>query len=140
MRSLMLIIAGFLTLTTDSLAAPVPKAEKDPLQGTWELVEFDNGSGAKTTGAMIGRKWTFEGEKLTIHRTDVSSVTTYKSNADADPKQVEWVATGNKVCKGIYVIDGDKLKICYGINETPKKIAPGIGISVFTFKRSEKPK
>gem|GEM_PF-3536565 len=140
MRIVPMTMAMLLAFAADNLAVPAPRAEKETLQGIWELVEYDTGDGAKTDGPMIGRKWIFDKDQLTVQRPDVSTVTTFKIDETAKPKRIEWVARGSKVCKGIYLLDGDKLQICYGINETPDKLAAGAGISLFTYKRVQRAK
>jgi uncharacterized protein (TIGR03067 family) len=134
MRRRFLAIAVLFAFAPSNFAAPIPKG-KDPLQGTWELVEFDTGSGRQTEGRIIGRKWTFEGEKLIIQQPGVTTTTTFTFDLTPELKQVDWVVKNGKLCKGIFTIEEDKLIICYNMEKTPDKMAAADGTNLFKFKR-----
>lgn len=108
----------------------------DKLQGTWAKP-------APARGRGDYKVWHFE--KNTVRWTTVttedgeaiSSITfvcEVKLSQDASPKEITLVRTDRKDLDpqlGIYELDGDTLKICFGIGERPKKFErPGLLINL----------
>jgi uncharacterized protein (TIGR03067 family) len=119
------------TLGSSALAAPVPKAVKkqNPLDGTWEVVEWYSGGNQVDAAATI--RWTIDGENLTIDRfANNSGVILRKAanppvytlvNAEGEGKNaVDYNITykGGALTvsyPGLFERDGDDLKFCYGL-------------------------
>jgi uncharacterized protein (TIGR03067 family) len=118
-------LLALLLLASAAVAAPVPKAVKakaPPLDGRWECVELNaNNSDATKSNPWV---WDIDGEKLTIHRringelrpNEQNMATSLTWPDPAKPEEVDYIRTGRnskQVFKGRFVVDGDKLTICY---------------------------
>jgi uncharacterized protein (TIGR03067 family) len=121
-----------------------PKADKvsAALLGRWEVVK------AGTPKPLpSGGHWVFEEKTVEMHRSDVSDgIAKYSVNAADKPNSIDLVLDDGpakgKTLKGIFEIDGKKLRICYvAPNATdPEKVARPRdfmtdGTVVFVFKR-----
>jgi uncharacterized protein (TIGR03067 family) len=121
----MRVLLVLLGLTAAAVAAPVPKAVKakaPALDGRWECVELNaNDWDATKSNPWV---WDIDGEKLTIHvrtngqlRPNERNMTTTLTRPDpSKPEEVDYHRDGNgtkSVFKGRFVIDGDKLTVCY---------------------------
>jgi uncharacterized protein (TIGR03067 family) len=122
-------VAVLIVLASLSLGfAPAPKPrdnnnKKDMklLQGTWQMVSLE-ATGRKMPAETAARyqvvikddRWTFilSGKELTP--------TTITIDARKKPKTIDMkrVGTPSTVMKGIYVLEGETLKICYRVGTT----------------------
>jgi uncharacterized protein (TIGR03067 family) len=140
---------GWLLIATVGvlLAADAPqdaavKKELDQLQGTWQMVSHEvNG---KPDDTLKGTVRVVEGDKFTIKKGDkVLRVGTMKLDPTKKPKWIDISFTEGpekgKARLGIYVLDGDMQKICYGDldKERPAEFGskPGTGHRLVVFKR-----
>jgi len=88
------------------------KQEQEKLQGKWKVVshEFSGRAGKESSSEpdeLKGDKWLRPKRRTAEYRL--------KLDPSKNPKQVDLSADrlGDKVLKGIYKLDGDKLTICY---------------------------
>src|SRR5262249_37838032 len=89
---------------------------------------------------------TKEGGYKTERGKQVLFDSTYKINPASQPKEIDLIGTEGenkgKTAQGIYVFDGDTLKICYTMPGTdrPKEFAskPSSGATLVVWKRSKK--
>lgn len=90
-------------------------AKKDELHGKWEVV----------TGKLLGKEvplpdggvhMTFEGGKVKFKEgMKPEEDGTYKIDAAKKPKEIDVTPNKGPAMSGIYQLDGDKLKICFGL-------------------------
>jgi uncharacterized protein (TIGR03067 family) len=129
-------------------AAPAKDdAKKSPLEGTWQAVSIDGPGGGPPPEAVKQIKLTLTADKLTETLPDGSKhEATYKVDASKKPATIDFVPTDGpnkgKTAKGIYVIEGDTLKIAFSDSEDaprPKEFKKddAAKIGVMTFKREK---
>jgi RNA polymerase sigma factor (sigma-70 family) len=132
--------------------APMPKTDKEKLQGTWVIVneEFEGKPVAKEE--IRPQWWNFDDDKLTVFGIDLRfskperSQFTYALDLGKNPKTID--CTGGRRLEGprtkppddmkaIYKIDGDTLTVAIGKKELPTKFTTkaGDGVFVAVFKR-----
>jgi RNA polymerase sigma factor (sigma-70 family) len=98
----------------EGAAADKPKADKDSLQGTWIPVSAEE-DGKKIPEDVIKAKdfeMVFAGDKVTLPVKGESKEFGYKLDPDKKPKQIDLALGEGKTAKGIYLLDGDTLKLC----------------------------
>jgi uncharacterized protein (TIGR03067 family) len=138
-----LIFAAGLSL---ALAQPGEDALK-PLQGTWTATTAE--SDGKAADAVVRHRLFFTGDRFQIWSKDGKLVYagSVRVNPSAKPASVDFKQTQGalkgKMWKGIYVLDGDTLKIC---DNAPNLKAPrpaafeakrGSGYILITFERTK---
>jgi RNA polymerase sigma-70 factor (ECF subfamily) len=119
------------------------KTDKEKLQGAWVPVAVVNG-GRKISEDEIKDKnfeMVFTGDKVTIPAKDVTKQeVTYKLDPAKKPKHIDWMMPDNRLAKGIYLLDGDTLKVCVSEQEgaerpTEFESKEGSKILLMEFKR-----
>ena len=55
----------------------------------------------------------FAGDKVTVPRKDGSEEVGYKLDPNKKPKHIDLLIEEGKTAKGIYLLDGDTLKLCF---------------------------
>ena len=115
-----------LLLLAPALAAedkkPDPKADLAALKGKWKVTtaKFDG-----KESALAGRVLAFGEKEFTTFDGDKKGRTLgFTLDPGADPKRIDLALPGtDRKAAGIYVLDGDKLTLCYGEPgaERPKK-------------------
>lgn len=113
LQSLLLILATMAASGADS----VVQQELDRMQGTWQMVshQIDGQQDKALTGAVR----VVEGDKFAIKQGDkVLRAATMKIDPTKTPKWIDITFTEGpekgKTRRGIYVLEGDMHKICYG--------------------------
>ena len=136
-----------LVLIGSALAAPVPKALKKQddlakLQGTWEIVTLDTGSGSNFPPGDQGTfRLIIEDDKLSS-RTATSpgwKNVPIKLDATAKPKRLDLEISPGNWSPCIYEFDGDTLKFVEtGGNPTPPtEFLGGKGNNYFVWKKAK---
>ena len=105
------------------------KSHADKLLGTWVIVSGEEDGKPSPPDKIKGSQMTVD--KKTIKLTDKDDkqlwILDYKLDASKKPAEIDMtVAEGQgsgKSSQGIYELDGDTLKICYGL---PGRIGPRI--------------
>lgn len=101
-------------LTAVSLAADQPKADLDMIQGTWDVSRTEvNG---KPIRALFPIRVTFDGDKLlaTVGKRPPEPKGTFKLDPGQNPKAYDVRTPEGLEVPGIYVLEGDTLKVCLG--------------------------
>lgn len=94
------------------------KGDLKKIQGKWKVASciYDG----KEIDAEAGNGWTFEKNKLSVEKAAVEMTITL--NAAKQPKEMELkVGNAPHTVKGIYALEGQTLKVCYGTKEDDKR-------------------
>jgi uncharacterized protein (TIGR03067 family) len=126
-----------------------PQQDLDKLQGTWTAtaVEIDGNAGPKGQVEKLTVTVTFKGDKMIMAAFDAPNEGyTVTLDPSQKPKALDMTSLGGKrmgkASLGIYLLDGDELKICVpteGGKERPSdfKSPEGSDLIVMTLKRSK---
>jgi uncharacterized protein (TIGR03067 family) len=165
-----LVVVGVVGCSNDSVSNSKPKADASAaglakaagekseevanFDGTWGAVSYvENGHGEGETGPAneSGVLWVFKGDKVTW-LADVEGASlqgSFKLDPKSKPKTIDFTFPPTPDFKksttilGIYEIEGDTLKICYGTDEGVKrptefKSKPKTSHVMIVFKKVEK--
>lgn len=127
MRFLSILAMAAIPFAAQSLAADKNDEALKKLQGTWTVVIGSNDG----SDYAAGGKFIVEGKKYKIQKKDgeeagtglLGTEGTFTIDATKTPQQIDFSFTelfSDFVSKGIYVFEGDSLKICAG-GDRPKK-------------------
>ena len=133
--------------------APVPRAkpkeDKEMLQGTWHIVEANAGGKHQAIEISKEQVWVFTGDRLVINYDDKSRLEmSYQIDPKQKPKAIDLSPADERekgyVFKGIYELDGDRLKLYYSRNvapdaKRPERFHPEVedrGMRSFVLKRA----
>ena len=133
--------------------APVPKVkpkeDKEMFQGAWSIVEASAGGKHQAIEISKEQVWVFTGDGLVIYHADKSRVEmSYQIDPMQKPKAIDLSPVDERekgyVFKGIYELDGDRLKVYYSRNvapdaKRPKRFDPVFedrGMRSFVLKRA----
>jgi uncharacterized protein (TIGR03067 family) len=146
------VFVGLLGLMVTSLMAGEPpnqdavKKDVEGIQGTWKMVALEADGKQAPAEVVAGMKLTFKGDTLTFTPGE-PGFTNYRYQLDPTTKPASFDMThadGSKkgeTDKGVYSLEGDRLKICFGsANNRPKEFTTtgGSGAGMYTLER-EKP-
>jgi uncharacterized protein (TIGR03067 family) len=132
------------------VAADAPKgddpAKKDKLEGSWAATAMERGGQPAPPELVKGLKLTFKGDKVTLLMEGENKEATYKADSTKKPATLDITPTDGpekgKTMKGIFVIEGDTLKIAMpeGEGERPTEFVTKSGSSttLVTLKRETK--
>jgi uncharacterized protein (TIGR03067 family) len=149
MRSVLCLALAFLALALSGLRAADPKkSDKDLLQGLWKLVKEEKDEeniNIKDTNPDFFRL-RFKGDNVTVELPRTKEEGTFKLGLDKKIKTIDFMPTTGEekglTLLGIYVLEGDDLKICVGdgsIKERPKEFKSDRDkIVVYYLKREKK--
>ncbi len=129
------------TFADESPAAPATNKEKEDLlkrdqaaiQGKWKIVSMRAAGNAGPDSIVAVMKYEFKGDQLIITPSEPGqSNYTFKldpsskpvANFDMTPLDAK---AAEQAMKGIYVLEGDHLKICLGKNNRPAKMSAEAG-------------
>jgi uncharacterized protein (TIGR03067 family) len=117
--------------TVPPIAATAPRSDQERIQGRWQTVEAVNGTdiakGTAHTNERADRLkfiWEFQGKHLTIHMSDPEMDDrawrgSFSLSASVERKLFDFVGTSPAGIPlellGIYELEGESLKFCYGI-------------------------
>jgi uncharacterized protein (TIGR03067 family) len=138
------VVAGLLA----AAQAPAGDAKKelDKLQGTWTVVTVEADGKPLPAEQTQTMKLVIQGDKYTFQTGDQRVEGTYKLDPTKKPKTIDAARSDGpdkgKVLQGIYQVDGDEMKMCFGApgNEArPKDFAAkaGEGFRLYVLKRSK---
>src|SRR4051794_12488677 len=92
------------------------KADKDQLQGTWDLVSVS--IQGKDLPAPPGKEKTlsliFKGDKVTKSEGGKDEAADFKLDASKTPKEID-IVTSKETMKALYEVKGDTLKLAFGL-------------------------
>jgi len=120
-------------------------ADDKDILGTWKAVAGEK-SGKKAPEATFKNLvFEFKADKLIIKEGEQAHEAGYKLDPDKKPKAIDLILKDggkSETVKGIYVLDGDELKICAGHPgaDRPTEFATkeGSKTDMLTFKREKK--
>jgi uncharacterized protein (TIGR03067 family) len=129
------------------------KKDAEKMQGTWAAISYvqdGQGEGEKGAAEDSPIRFVFKGDRITIlvDVEEASAKGTFKLDASGKPRTIDMVFPGvpdaknRQVGLGIYEVDGDTLKLCYGPDgvkrPTEFKSLPKSQHNMFIFKRIKK--
>lgn len=144
MRKVLLAVAAVGLLVAADDARDAGKKDLDALQGEWTMVSGErNGEKIPEEIAKSLRR-VIKGDKFSILRDDETvSQGTFTLDASKKPREIDAKLEGvDGVVKGIYALDGDTFKVCYGPPGTdrPREFATkeGSNLILGTWKKAKK--
>lgn len=113
---LLLLSIAWTLVTTPPLLAADPDQEK--LQGKWTVESFDYDGAA--VESMLSAVREFKDDKYTLTQKSGDVIQgVIKLDSTKTPKLIDLEFNG-QTAKGIYVLDGDKLRMCYRLGDGPR--------------------
>jgi uncharacterized protein (TIGR03067 family) len=128
-----------------ALAQPAEAAAQG-LQGTWSATSAEREGGRADD--VVGHRLAFMGNRFEIRSWDGKLLFegTFRTNTSASPAAIDFQHTGGAVkgtaWKGIYVLDGETLRICDNAPDPDKprpaalEVKAGSGHVLITFRRA----
>jgi uncharacterized protein (TIGR03067 family) len=145
LRELSVLMATAL-IASASPQADAPKKGKDRIQGSWKIVMMEANGESATAEIVAKLKLVFKGDTLTFTPGE-PGFTNYTYQLDPTTKPAGFDMTHadgkdkGKTQGGIYLLQGDSLKICFGrVDERPREFTAkaNSGQMMYVLKR-EKP-
>ena len=141
---LIVLVAGSLM----ALEAPAQDAVRNDLhkiQGTWKIIALEADGKQAPAEIVATLKLTFKGDTLTFTPGEPGFTNyTYKLDPATNPPSFDMTHADGKnkgnTTNGIYSLEGDNLKICFGGDQRPKEFTTKAksGQAMYVLKR-EKP-
>jgi uncharacterized protein (TIGR03067 family) len=116
-----------------------PMDDQEIIQGTWSLVSGERNGTPLPNEVLQLVRLIFDGNKLTTKHRDQTTEATFKLDPAKSPREIDVDMEGS-VGKGIYLLDGDSLKIIHGEvgSERPMDLAKGgHGLTVLVLRRDQ---
>jgi uncharacterized protein (TIGR03067 family) len=141
-QALALLALGLLTA---SGAARGDDAQKDKLEGTWQVVQVESGGQQVPANGLKEMQVVLTQDNLAIQLSPArKQLGTYRTDPTRRPKAIDLLATvgpdKGKTLAGVYQLDGDTLKLCFSEPGTdrPKGFATkkGSGGMCLSLKRA----
>ena len=144
------IVTGGMFIALGFASPDEAKQQAEKLQGVWGAISYvqdGQGEGEKVAPQESPVRWVFKGDKVTF-RADVEEASangSFKLDPSKTPQAIDVLfpaAPGEKkgqAILGIYELDGDTLRICYGPDGTERaaefKSKAGSKLILVVFKR-----
>jgi uncharacterized protein (TIGR03067 family) len=108
-----------------------PREDRDSLRRTWKMTSVEwQGKQAPAAAAFTRGEWEVTADRLTFRLGTNSVAWTYTRDGAKMPGEIDLTATSGpekgQMLRGIYKLEGDRLRICYG-KERPTTFAAGPG-------------
>lgn len=106
---------------------PKTPGDKERLQGTWLVLSCKVGERSIDVPADPMDTWTFEKDQI-INRHDgkeVGKPFTFALDPKAEPKTIDLSVDGKVAYRGLYELDGKRLKVCYNKKARPTRLDAG---------------
>jgi uncharacterized protein (TIGR03067 family) len=142
--ALVVIVVAIFKFGENNSAEKSAQADKEKLQGTWKPV-FAELAGQPAPEEIGALRLIFQGDqilrdyrgKLILSRSGEKA--TFKLDAKKSPKEIDFL--GTKTEPGIYVFEGERLKICTAVQGAPRPkeftTRPGVMHMLFVLERQE---
>ena len=142
----LLSLAYFCVPVRAEKEAKQEKPDLERIQGTWKAVEAEQEKKEATAKELeqMNIRFTFTGAKLKLQKMEPGNQLTetggeFSLNASTNPKQIDFgIYRGKELlnAQGIYEMDDDTLKICFGQTRPTKfKIASGTDHRIYVFHK-----
>ena len=115
MKSCLLLVLAFVLFAAPVVRSDDPPADKEKIQGTWNVVAMEDGGEKAPPEEFKGHKWVITGTTITLSFDKAERG--YKLDPSKKPKQLELLAKDGKSRKGIYLLEGDDLKFCWDASD-----------------------
>jgi len=123
------VLAGMLTAAC--FLAPAPDSPEEAnkkdlasLQGNWKVDKSVSDGNELTAEDLAKMSMSFDGSKFTVKTVQKTETATCKLNASKKPATIDFVPTTdgakNLTIQGIYQLEGDTLKIAFGLDGTER--------------------
>ena len=110
------------------VAAEPAGKDAERIQGTWEFVSAERSGKDEAISRENPLEMSFQAETFRFHLpAGANRLQSYKLHPEKSPKEIDWLLGGKqgieKPILGIYELDGNSLKICWGRQdgERPKE-------------------
>jgi len=137
-----LLFSWIVAFAGEPATPPSAKADEKAVQGTWKVVALE-AEGTKAPAEIVAAmKLVFKDTTLTFVPGEPGYTNyTFKLDPTVKPATFDMTPADGKgdAQKGIYLLKGDSLKICFGTTERPKEF-PKDGqppAAIYTLKRLE---
>src|SRR5436190_16265588 len=140
------ILCALIGFVTQTAAQEPAKKDLERLQGTWIMVALEVDGKPVPEDKIKDTKLVIKDNKYITHVKGKSYETSFMLDPGKKPKAIDMVfGEGDKkdqVLRGIYVIDGDTLKICRGLRpeqQRPTEFGtwPNTSLFMVTWKREK---
>src|SRR5262249_22649487 len=111
----LMVLAAFLLF---AVALPADdRGEQDKLQGTWAVTSGEEGGKPLPAAKVDGGQVCITKARVRVRNKEDNREMTYKLDPSKQPKTIDLTTAEGpdkgKTAHGIYVLDGDTLKICF---------------------------
>jgi uncharacterized protein (TIGR03067 family) len=117
------------------------KTDVDKIQGKWQCVAGQRGGMAMSADDAKMIVVTFTKDKMSMDRNGQQLEMGYKLDPTKKPKAMDVDLPNGKKGTGIYVLEGDTLKVCHGEEGDPRPTEfvskQGTKVTVIEFKRAK---
>jgi uncharacterized protein (TIGR03067 family) len=119
----MLVLGAGLLQSAAAKKDEAIKKDKDALQGTWSVITVTSDGKVADVTKLVGAKVIFKDDMASGKgiRLSRGNECPYKLDPTVHPKQIDFIHSDGATTPGIYLLDGDKLKVC---NTGPKTARP----------------
>ncbi len=130
-QAVLVPVVGFLIAAgaTGAGKATEDKEKKENIAGTWTVVTVERNGEKQPEDRVKMMKLTITKDKMTIKTAERTFEMTYKLDTTKQPATIDMTylegPQKDKVSQGIFSLDGDNLKICFGIpdKDRPKEFS-----------------
>jgi uncharacterized protein (TIGR03067 family) len=131
-------------MSSSLIAADDSKSDLDRLQGTWVLIRMESGGKMVQQIMIISGEYHLmvEGNKVIVTQEGrIVPMGTLKLDPTQRPRLYNRILDDDRLCRGIYELDGDHLRICLGFPgmARPKEFSTKLGeqSSLMVYRRYE---
>ena len=141
-----LVIGGVLAVAAGGHGQEkkVAKTDEERLQGAWSIAAMERMGMEATDEKFKDAKIVFSSGRLKVKMNGEEMDLTYKLDPGKKPKRIDFIEIGNggkeQVHQGIYVLDGDTVKICFAHAGNPRPTEFTTNVSddkMITLKRAK---